>query len=82
MKEKIFQQDGIPKDQQGIIWSGIQLGGSCSSTSSSKTELLSEYEGTGESMNLNCECANKDTLGFWNIPDGAKMTLVIKLRGC
>ena len=80
MKEKIFEQAGIPKDQQGIIWSGIQLGGSCSSTSSSKTVLRSEYEGTGEGMN--CECANKDTLGFWNIPDGAKMTLVFKLRGC
>ena len=76
MKEKIFQQEGIPKDQQGIIWSGIQLGGSCSSTSSSKTVLLSEYEG------MNCECANKDSLGFWNIPNGAMMHLVIKLRGC
>ena len=77
MKEKIFEQAGIPKDQQGIIWSGIQLGGSCTS---SKTVLLSEYEGTSE--RLNCECANKDTLGFWNIPNGAMMDLVIKLRGC
>ena len=73
MKEKIFEQSGIPKDQQGIIWSGIQLDGSCTSR---KTVLLSEYEG------MNCECANKDSLGFWNIPNGAMMHLVIKLRGC
>ena len=73
MKEKIFEQEGIPKDQQGIIWSGTQLGGSCTG---SKTVLLSDYEG------MNCECANKDSLGFWNIPNGAMMHLVIKLRGC
>ena len=72
-----------------MVWYSVVfiIGGSSSCSSSktrvseySKTVLKSEYEGTGEGMN--CECANKDTLGFWNIPDGAKMTLVIKLRGC
>ena len=72
-----MESQRISKELFGLVL--IQLGGS-SSCSSSKTVLKSEYEGTGEGMN--CECANKDTLGFWNIPDGAKMTLVIKLRGC
>ena len=63
MKEKVQEKEGIPPDQQRIIWSGMQLG-------------ATEYD------DMNCDCADKDSLGYWNMKNGSVLHLVLRLGGC
>ena len=79
LKRKIQSQEGIPPDQQRIVWSGVDLGwlSGGGSRDCMGNPRIPEYEG------MNCDCANKEySLGFWNVPNGAMMHLVLKLRGC
>ena len=67
LKEQIRQKEGIPKDQQIIIWSGRILGGTS----------------TYDDLNCDCANKDlPNTLGYWNMKNGTVLHLQLRLGGC